>query len=356
MYELQAGSCFPGVLVGVNVGLACVDGIIAILAFTQDEKMLVSLSGNLSLLSSEDSLTEFTTWLDSSKSKAAFPIVDYVFHLLIGSSNIGYLIYFAVTLVAACNGWLCWSYSCGFVAMAFPRVDLCHQADDEEEEDEEYGFLEALLLNKSTSSNPDSHRICYPFQSIHVGSRQKIVILVTVLVFVLMMTFAVVIWIGMGDNPINSSLVAQVYVALFSIAILLLGGALACYGLLLCLKMRTVRSETASSEMWKVAGLAVVSVVCFTPSAFIALLTEIPDLYHWNQLEINIVYTSILLIAYYFVVSLHKRLHLLLPLQLFSLSFVFVLELGPGGGGKNVFCGSKTGPTKTGHNTDLFIF
>ncbi|KAL5774050.1 hypothetical protein ACOSP7_011607 [Xanthoceras sorbifolium] len=292
MYELQAGSCFPGVLVGVNVGLACVDGIIAILAFTQ-----------LVRIHSQNSQLGWTR--------------QKVFHLLIGSSNIGYLIYFAVTLVAACNGWLCWSYSCGFVAMAFPRfllfsafllllsfwVDLCHQADDEEEEDEEYGFLEALLLNKSTSSNPDSHRICYPFQSIHVGSRQKIVILVTVLVFVLMMTFAVVIWIGMGDNPINSSLVAQVYVALFSIAILLLGGALACYGLLLCLKMRTVRSETASSEMWKVAGLAVVSVVCFTPSAFIALLTEIPDLYHWNQLEINIVYTSILLIAYYFVGS-----------------------------------------------------
>jgi hypothetical protein len=63
----------------------------------------------------------------------------------------------------------------------FHRVDLCHQADDDEEEDEEYGFLQALLkrsLNKSSSSNPDSHRICFPFQSIHVGSRQKIVILV----------------------------------------------------------------------------------------------------------------------------------------------------------------------------------
>ncbi|KAK9936737.1 hypothetical protein M0R45_013563 [Rubus argutus] len=43
---------------------------------------------------------------------------------------------------------------------------------------------------------------------------------------------------------------------LFAMVTLLLGGALACYGLLLCLRMRTVRSERASSEMWKVAGLA----------------------------------------------------------------------------------------------------
>jgi hypothetical protein len=35
MYELKEGSCFPEVLVGVNVGLACVDGIIAVLAVTQ---------------------------------------------------------------------------------------------------------------------------------------------------------------------------------------------------------------------------------------------------------------------------------------------------------------------------------
>ncbi|KAK2642776.1 hypothetical protein Ddye_024539 [Dipteronia dyeriana] len=295
MYELKEGSCFPEVLVGVNVGLACVDGIIAVLAVTQ-----------LLRIHSQNSQLGWTR--------------QKVFHLLIGSSNVGYLIYFALTLVAACNGWLCWSYSCGFVAMAFPRfllfsafllllsfwVDLCHQADDDEEEDEEYSFLQALLkrsLNKSSSSNPDSHRICFPFQSIHVGSRQKIVILVTVLVFVFMMTFAVVIWIGMGDNPINSSLVARVYVDLFAIAMLLLGWALACYGLLLCLKMRTVRSERASSEMWKIGGLAVVCLLCFTPSAFVALLTEIPVLYHWDQLEKNIVYTSILLILYYFVGS-----------------------------------------------------
>ncbi|KAK9224053.1 hypothetical protein WN944_012502 [Citrus x changshan-huyou] len=313
MLQLGEGSCFPGLLVGVNVGLAFVDGIIASLAFAQFlDWVCFGLTGfeirwKLIRIHLRNSQLGWTR--------------QKVFHLLIGSSNVGYLLYFVLTLVAACNGWLCWSYSCGFIAMAFPRlllfaafllllsfwVDLCHQPDDEEEEeDEEHGFLEALLkrsLSKPGSPNTDTRRICVPFHSIHVGSRQKIVILATVLVFILMMTFAVVIWIGMGENPIDSSMVARVYVSLFSIAILLLGGALACYGLILCLKMRTVRSERATSEMWKIAGLAVVSVLCFTPSAFIGLLTEIPVLYHWHRLEINGVSTSLLLILYYFVGS-----------------------------------------------------
>ncbi|KAK8678121.1 hypothetical protein V6N13_143632 [Hibiscus sabdariffa] len=129
------------------------------------------------------------------------------------------------------------------------------------------------------------------------------VILVTVLVFLLMMTFAVLIWIGMEDNPIDSSTVARVYIDLSAVALLLLGGALACYGLLLCRKMRNVRSERASSEIWKVAGLATVSVVCFTSSAFVALFTDIPMLYHWHELQIHGVYTSTLLILYYFIGS-----------------------------------------------------
>ncbi|KAL4627493.1 hypothetical protein ACB092_05G169300 [Castanea dentata] len=95
-------------------------------------------------------------------------------------------------------------------------------------------------------------------------------------------------------------LIMQVYVDFFSIAILLLGGALACYGLLLCLKMSKVRYERASYEMWKVSGLAVVSVLCFSSSSFVALLTDIPMLYHWPQHPIKVVYTSLLLILYYF--------------------------------------------------------
>ncbi|XWS15949.1 hypothetical protein CRYUN_Cryun34aG0045400 [Craigia yunnanensis] len=296
MFEEKEKSCsFPRELVGVNVGLACFDGIIAILAFTQ-----------LARIHSRNSQLGWTR--------------QKVFHLLIGSTNAGYFIYFVLTLIAACRGWLCWSYSCGFIAMAFPRillfatfllllsfwVDLCHQADDEEEEDDEQGFLEALLqnsLNRPRSSIADNRRICYPFRLIHVGSRQKIVILVTVLVFLFMMTFAVLIWIGMEENPIDSSTLARVYVDLFAAAILLLGGALACYGLLLCRKMRNVRSERASSEIRKVAGLAIVSVLCFTSSAFVALFTDIPVLYHWHELHIDGVYTSLLLILYYFIDS-----------------------------------------------------
>ncbi|XP_022723249.1 tobamovirus multiplication protein 1-like isoform X2 [Durio zibethinus] len=296
MFEKKDKSCiFSGELVGVNVGLACFDGIIAILAFTQ----LVRIHSRNSQLG----------WTRQK-----------VFHLLIGSTNTGYFIYFVLTLIAVWRRWLCWSYSCGFVAMAFPGilffatfllllsfwVDLCHQADDEEEEDDEQGFLEALLqnsLNRPRSSIADNRGICYPLRLIHVGNRQKIVILVTVLVFLFMMTFAVLIWIGMEDNPIDSSTVARVYVDLFAAAILFLGGALACYGLLLCRKMRNVRSERASSEIWKVAGLAIVSVICFTSSAFVALFTDIPVLYNWHELQIDGVCTSLLLILYYFIGS-----------------------------------------------------
>lgn len=296
MFEEKGWSCsFPEELVGLNLVFACFDVLIAILAFTQ-----------LARIRSRNKQLGWTR--------------QKVFHILIGTTNTGYFIYFVLSLVAACRGWLCWSYSCGFVAMAFPRillfatfllllsfwVDLCHQADDEEEEDDEQGFLEALIqnsLNRPRSSPADSRRSCYPFRLIHVGSRQKIVILVTFLVFLLMMTFAVLIWIGMEENPIDSSTVSRVYVDLFATAILLLGAALACYGLLLCRKMRNVRSERASSEIWKVAGLAIVSVLSFTSSALVALFTDIPVLYHWHELHIDGVYTSLLLILYYFIGS-----------------------------------------------------
>lgn len=291
----EGSSCFSRLLLGVNVGLACVDGIIAALAFIQ-----------LIRIHSRNSQLGWTR--------------QKVVHLLVASTNIGYFIYFVLSLVAACKEWLCWSYSCGFVAMALPRilvfatfllllsfwVDLCHQASDEEEDDEEQSFLVTLLkksFNRPTSSHPDSRRKCFPLRLFHVGSRQKIVILVTILVFLLMITFAVLIWIGMGKNPIDSSTVARVYVDLVSGAVLILGGALACYGILLCLKMRRVISERATSEIWKVAGLAVVSVLCFTSSSFVAFFTDIPMLYHWHELYINGVFTSLLLILYYFIGS-----------------------------------------------------
>lgn len=60
------------------------------------------------------------------------------------------------------------------------RVDLCHQADDEDDDDEG-SFREALLeqtFGKSDSLDRDSHRTCFPLRFIRIGSRQRIVILV----------------------------------------------------------------------------------------------------------------------------------------------------------------------------------
>ncbi|KAJ7947280.1 Tobamovirus multiplication protein 1-like [Quillaja saponaria] len=299
MFELREGNCFPRVLVGVNVGLALVDSIIAVFAFFQ-----------LVRIHSRNSQVLWTR--------------QKVFHLMIGCSNLGYFVYFILTLVAACKGWECWSHSCGFILMAFPKilffaafllllsfwVDLCHQPNDEEEEDDddiEGSYSQEALLEKAFNEQNlltiENQRKCFPLRLVHVGNRQKIVILVTLLVFVIMMAFAAIIWIGMGKNPIDSVVVARVYVDLFAIAMLLLGGALACYGVLLCLKMRKVRSERASSEMWKVAGLAAVSVLCFTSSAVVAFLTDIPMLYHWHPQRVSGVCTLLLLILYYFLGS-----------------------------------------------------
>ncbi|XP_073263795.1 uncharacterized protein [Populus alba] len=233
-----------------------------------------------------------------------------------------YFIYFISTVIATCDRWPCWSHACGFILMAFPKilflasfllllsfwVDLCHQANEEDEdEDEEENSSQQPLLesskNKPGSMNTDSFWSCCSFRGIHVGGRQKFVITVVVLIFFLMLSFAVIIWIGVGKNPICSSVAARVYVDFFASAILILGGALGCYGLLLFLKLRNVRSETASSEMRKVAGLAVVSVVCFTSSAAVALLTDVPLLYDWSVENKNEAKTLVLLVFYYFIGS-----------------------------------------------------
>lgn len=61
------------------------------------------------------------------------------------------------------------------------RVDLCHQANDEEDDGDDSSMQHALLensKNKHCSSNTDGHRICCSFPSIHVGSHQKFVIAV----------------------------------------------------------------------------------------------------------------------------------------------------------------------------------
>ncbi|VFQ81570.1 unnamed protein product [Cuscuta campestris] len=289
----EAG-CYPEVLVGVNSGLAFVDAVIAVLSFTQ-----------LLRIHSRNAHVGWTR--------------QKVFHVMIGLSNLGYFLYFVLAPVAACDDWVCWSQSCGFFAMACPKilflgafllllsfwVDLCHQSNGEEDDDDDEGYSpqESLLDKTKPYLDVDSHTNCCSFHAIHVGSRQKVVILVTFLVFVLMLTASALIWIGRGENPIDSSVVARVYVDLFSISVLLLGAALACYGLVLFLRMRKVRSERASSEMWKVAGLASVSILCFSSSAFVAIFTDIPLLYHWHGQPINSVSTPLLLVLYYFLGS-----------------------------------------------------
>ncbi|XP_054779098.1 uncharacterized protein LOC129287002 [Prosopis cineraria] len=84
---------------------------------------------------------------------------------------------------------------------------------------------------------------------------------------------------------------------------LMLGAALTCYGILLCLKMSRVRAEQPSSEMYKVAFLTVTCVLCFTSSASEALFTDIPMLYHWRPQHVYGACTILLLILYYFVGS-----------------------------------------------------
>ncbi|KAD3068958.1 hypothetical protein R6Q59_017050 [Mikania micrantha] len=291
MMVVENHGCYSKALVAVHCVLAFIDGGIAVLAFYQ-----------LMRIHSRNPQRGWTR--------------QKVFHLMIGSSNTGYGIYFILTLVAACKNWICWSNSCGFVVMALPKilflaafllllsfwVDLCHQANDEDEDD--CSPWEALV-EKANKSNlkSTSRRRCCSFRVFPVGSRQQAVILVTLLILVLMLVSAVLIWIGLGKNPIDSSVVARVYVDTFAVAMLLLGGALACYGYVLVSKMSKVRSERTSSEMWKVAGLAIVSVVCFTSSSIVAFFTNIPVLYHCDWRILRGIYVSLLLIVYYFIGS-----------------------------------------------------
>ncbi|WOL10998.1 tobamovirus multiplication protein 1-like isoform X1 [Canna indica] len=289
--------CLPIEVVAADVTLAVVDGTLAIFAFVQ--LLRIHLRNQQ---------------LGWTRQK--------IFHLMIGSSNLGYLVYFISILVATCEGWKCWSHGCGFVLMACPHIlslsafllllsfwiDLCHQANDDEEEDDEIGYNEALLQkskSKESLLQVDGHRrSCFP-RVIHVGSRQKFVIMVIVLTFLSMIAFSILIWIGKGKNPIDSSLVARVSLDIFSVAILLLGGALACYGVLLFSKMRKVRSEMVSIEMWKVASLAAVSVTCFTLSAVLALVTNVPlQVFSYSHsADLDHISSSIFMFLYYFVGS-----------------------------------------------------
>ncbi|XP_038902574.1 tobamovirus multiplication protein 1 [Benincasa hispida] len=299
--ELLAANtaCLPLDLLVLDVAMASINGLLAFVAFWQ----LIRIH----MRSQQDGWT---------RQKAL--------HLMIGSSNLGYMIYFIFALVAIIQLWHCWSHVFGFVLMAFPKilflaafllllsfwVDLCHQANDEEdddEDDEENNIRQALLensKNKPGSSNVDGHRRCCGFPAMHLGSRQKIVIMVVMLVFLLMVAVSILIWIGAGRNPIDSTAVARVYEDFLAITVLLSGGALGFYGFMLFYRLKKVRSEEASSEMKKVGGLAVVCVVCFTSSALVDLLTDIPLSYNWRFKRTNGVKALVLLILYFCMGSL----------------------------------------------------
>ncbi|XP_022759123.1 tobamovirus multiplication protein 1-like isoform X2 [Durio zibethinus] len=287
--------CYPLNFLFVNIALACLDALLAFIAFFQLFRIHLQ--------------NQQVGWTRQK-----------VLHLLIGSSSCGYFIYFLCMVVATCQRWLCWSNVCGFVLMAFPKilflaafllllsfwVDLCHQANDEEDGDEENGSQQVLLessKNKAGLSNTDSRWKCCSFQGIHVDSRQKFVIVVIMLNFILMISLAAIIWTSAGKNPSDSLVIARVYIDFSATTVLIIGGAFGCYGFLLFSKLRRVRSEKASSEMWKVVGLAVVSVLCFISSSLIALLTDIPLFHHWNLKKINGVKALVLLILHYVIGS-----------------------------------------------------
>ncbi|XP_038981489.1 uncharacterized protein LOC103709867 isoform X3 [Phoenix dactylifera] len=187
-------------------------------------------------------------------------------------------------------------------------VDLCHQANDEDEEDDESSYNEALLEKsetKSSSLHTDGHRRCCSFRTMHIGNQQKFVILVIVLTFVFMIAYALLIWIGGAKNTTDSSLVARIYLGIFSVTILLPGCALACYGLPLFSKMSKIRSEMASTELWKVASLAALTLVCFTLYAVLALATNIPlqVLSYRHSANLDSTSSSVLIFLYYFIGS-----------------------------------------------------
>ncbi|EES01482.1 hypothetical protein BDA96_03G320600 [Sorghum bicolor] len=290
----DGGGCLPLPIVAAEGALAVLDVAIATAAFVQ-----------LARIHRHNQLQGWTR--------------QKIFHLMIGLSNVVFLVYFVSTIIATCQRWICWVHGCGFVLMASPQilllasfllllsfwVDLCHQTNDEDEEDGRNQSHHEALLDR-TKVKPGIRPVnirqrCCP--GIQLGSRQKFVILVLVLSFVVMFAFAILIWVGRGENPIDSSLLKRVYLDVFSVVVIVLGGALACYGAVLFSKMSKVRSETVSTEKWKVASLAAVSLICFSSSAILALVTNVPVLLYWYSTDVDIINNAVILFIYYFIGS-----------------------------------------------------
>ncbi|KAI5670811.1 hypothetical protein M9H77_11175 [Catharanthus roseus] len=79
-------------------------------------------------------------------------------------------------------------------------VDLCHQSNDDGDDDDGYNPQESLLEKKNKAqSEVHSGRKCCSFPAIHV----------ILIVFTLTAASAVLIWIGKAKIPIDRSLVAR---------------------------------------------------------------------------------------------------------------------------------------------------
>ncbi|EFJ22535.1 hypothetical protein SELMODRAFT_416368 [Selaginella moellendorffii] len=192
-----------------------------------------------------------------------------------------------------------WIYSHGVSRnLSSIRVDLCHQATDKEEEEDDEEETDGAQAQATVGKDPkvpvhtDKHRRCCHWWRSRIHGRQKFVIAVVMLIFMITLVCAILIWIGMGDNFIDSGTVAEIYSDMLAIVIFLSGGGLAGYGLALYTRMSRLRVGKTSAELQKVAGLAVVSVLCFSIRALFILL---------GVFKIRSRYTSVVFFLYSFI-------------------------------------------------------
>ncbi|CAI5981957.1 unnamed protein product [Closterium sp. NIES-65] len=117
----------------------------------------------------------------------------------------------------------------------------------------------------------------FRWQKLRVKGRQRIVLAVVSFISLLTAVFALLIWYGFGDNPIDPTLMAQMHADFFAVATLLSGGGLAFYGLLLFSKMSVLRAGPSAADLSKIAWLAGMCLLCFSLRAFIVLAKYIPS-------------------------------------------------------------------------------
>lgn len=89
--------CLLPVMSVINVVLAVIDGLIAMVAFIQLLRIQLR--------------NPHVGWTRQK-----------VFYFMIGTSNIGYFIYFTLTSIAYCKEWICWSHACGFIVISLPQI------------------------------------------------------------------------------------------------------------------------------------------------------------------------------------------------------------------------------------------